>query len=106
VGGIGWRLLTAAWPQVSCDILKTFIFLAMAFLPQVACHGFAGSAGGTPAFPDREIRRGTTKQGGKNFSSQRGGLPLLFLQMKKPDLIWETDSCNLHFPMGRFKRPS
>jgi hypothetical protein len=67
VSGNGCRLLTAACPGASGDIFKEFVFLAMPFLPQVACQNFAG----TPGNKGDDLA--------KNFSSQRDGLALQFL---------------------------
>jgi hypothetical protein len=57
----------------------------MPFLPQVACQIFAGMKGNK----GEELA--------KNFSSQRDGLALQFLQMKHPGLIREIGSCNPYF---------
>jgi hypothetical protein len=42
----------------------------------------------------------------KTFLLNAARFPYTFLQMNNPDLIWKIDSCNLHFQMSRFKRPS
>jgi hypothetical protein len=57
----------------------------MPFMLQVACQNYARTPG--------------NKGDGlaKNFSSQRGGLALQFLQMKHPGLIREIGSCNPYF---------
>jgi len=85
VGGIGCRLLIAASPRASGGVFKALVFLAMFFLPQVACQNFART-------PDKK-RHGLAK----NFASQRDGLALQFLQMKHLGLIREIGSCDLHF---------